>query len=158
MNMGFEAAGQDLLVTGAVVVVAFTFLETAGKLPVFFIAGVAMGMFILAAGEVSVFIKAGFIVLMFRSLTGQLFRDRIAVICMVMAIGLLQPADELFFVALCRVLVGRDAAFCFGLHRDRRQNQGIGGDKYHYCRGGRNTAIPDFSKTSVFKKLADFFY
>ena len=42
MNMGFEAAGQDLLVTGAVVVVAIAFLKAAGKLPVFLIARGAM--------------------------------------------------------------------------------------------------------------------
>lgn len=93
MDMCFEAACQNLLVAGTIVVMAFAFLQSTGKLAVFLIAGAVMGMFSLAAGEVSIFIKAGFIMLMFWNRTSQLFRDCVAVIRMVVALGLLQPAD-----------------------------------------------------------------
>ena len=135
----------------------FAFLQSAGKFPMFLITGAVMGMFSLAAGEVTVFVKAGFIVLMFRNRTLQLFRDRVADIRMVMPIGLLQPADQLFFVAICRVLVGGNTTTSLTFHRDRGQDQGIGSDKYHNSRSTGNTAIPDFSKAFIFEKLADFF-
>ena len=157
MDMCFEAACQNLLVAGTIVVVTFAFLQSAGKFPMFLITGAVMGMFSLAAGEVSIFIKAGFIVLMFRSRTSQLFRDRVAVIRMVMAIVLLQPADQLFFVAICRVLVSGYSTTGLALHRDRGQDQGVGGDKYHNSCNAGNTAIPDFAKAFIFEKLADFF-
>ena len=157
MDMCFEATCQNLLVAGTVVVVTFAFVQSTGKFPVFLIAGAVMGMFSLAAGEVSIFIKAGFIMLMFRNCTSQLFRDCIAVIRMVMSIGLLQPADQLFFIAICRMLMGGNSTTGLALHRDRRQDQSIGGNKYHNSRSSRNTAIPDFAKAFIFEKLADFF-